>query len=65
VEDVETSFGLQARRDAGDEIAQLLRFVAGSAKSEHGADHIAVLPTAGGISMSSSGGVVGDGGIAA
>ena len=65
VEDVETSFGLQARRDAGDEIAQLLRFVAGSSRSEHGADHIAVLPTAGGISMSSSGGVVTDGGIAA
>jgi protease-4 len=65
VEDVETSFGLQARRDAADEVAQLVRFVAGTSKSEHGADHVAVLPAAGGISMSSGAGVVGDGGIAA
>jgi protease-4 len=65
VEQVETSFGLQARRDAGDEIAQLIRFIAGTSRSEHGGEHIAVLPTAGGISMT-SGGVVGGGdGIAA
>jgi protease-4 len=65
VDEVETSFGLQARRDAGDEIAQLIRFVAGTSKSDHSGDHVAVLPTAGGISMT-AGGVVGGGdGIAA
>lgn len=64
VEEVETSFGLQARRDAGDELAQLLRFIAGTSRSDHSGDKVVVLPTAGGISMS-GGGVVGGEGIAA
>ncbi|MEO8178503.1 MAG: S49 family peptidase [Deltaproteobacteria bacterium] len=61
VDEVETSFGLQARRDAGDELEQLLRFIAGTSKSDHGGDQVAVLATAGGISMTGGGAVGGDG----
>jgi protease-4 len=64
VEEIETSFGLQERRDAGDQIAQLLRFVSGSSKSDRRGARIAVLPTAGGIGMS-GGGVTGGDGISA
>ncbi len=65
VSKVETSFGLSSRRDAAEEITQLIRYLAGVSASEHAGDHIVVLPTAGGINME-SGGVLGGGdGIAA
>jgi protease IV len=65
VDSVETSFGLQSRRNAGDELTQLIRFVAGTSPSQDTGEHIVVLPTAGGINMT-SGGVLGGGdGIAA
>jgi protease-4 len=64
-DEVETSFGLQARRDAAGEIAQLLRFLAGTSKSDNGDDHVAVIPAAGGISMGGGGGLTGGDGITA
>ncbi len=65
VEEVETSFGLQARRDAAGEIAQLLRFIAGTSRSDGGDAHIAVVPAAGAISMGGGGGLTGSDGISA
>ncbi|HVZ36739.1 MAG TPA: S49 family peptidase [Polyangiaceae bacterium] len=64
-DDIETAFGGQNRRDAADEIAQLVRFIAGAAPSEHGKDHIVVLPLAGGINMNAGGALGGSDGIAA
>lgn len=65
VEEVETSFGLEARRDAASEIGQLIRFLAGTSKGDSGGDHVAVIPAAGGISMGAGGGLSGGDGIAA
>jgi protease-4 len=65
VKDTETSFGLSARRDAAEEVAQLIRFIAGSSKSESGDDHIVILPTSGSISMTAGSALGGGDGIAA
>jgi protease-4 len=65
VERVETSVGLDARRDAAEEISALIQALAGAERSKGGPDHIAVLTTAGGINMGSEGVFGGDEGIAA
>jgi len=61
VDKVETSFGLDARRDAAEEIAQLISAIAGARHAEGGTEHVAVLTTAGGINMQSEGMFGGDG----
>jgi protease-4 len=64
VDDIETSVGFSARRDATEEITALIRTLAGASASEPTGEHVVVLPTAGGITMESSG-VLGGEGIAA
>ncbi len=61
VDKVESSTGLASRRDAGEEIAQLIRSLAGASGSDHSGEHVAVLTTAGGINMQPSGMFGGDG----
>ena len=61
VDKVETSFGLDARRDAAEEIAQLISAIAGARHAEGGTEHVAVLTTAGGINMQPEGMFGGDG----
>ena len=65
VDRVETSFGLDARHDAAQEITQLIQVLAGARRSEGGRDHIAVLTASGGINMQPQGVVGGGDGIAA
>lgn len=65
VDAVETSRGLDTRRDAAAEISALLQALAGSRHSEGGSPHIAVLTTAGGINMEAGGVLDGGDGIAA
>jgi protease-4 len=65
VDVVETSSGLDTRRDAAEEISALLQALAGSRGSEGGSPHIAVLTTAGGINMEAGGVLDGGDGIAA
>ena len=55
VDGVETSFGLDARRDAADEISQLIQAIAGTRRSEGGKEHVVVLTAAGGINMEPDG----------
>jgi protease-4 len=65
VDSVETSSGLDARRDAAEEISALIQALAGARRPSGGREHIAVLTTAGGINLEPEG-VLGDGdGIAA
>ena len=65
VDKVETSFGQSAKRTAADEVAQLIRYVAGSTPSEERKAHIAVLTASGGISMQPGNSLGGGDGIAA
>jgi protease-4 len=65
VDAVETSIGLDARRDAGQEISALIQALAGTRRPTGGREHIAVLTTAGGINMEPEGVLGGDDGIAA
>jgi protease IV len=65
VDRVETSAGLEARRDAAEEIAALIQALAGAEPARGGPDRIAVLTTAGGINMESEGVFGGEEGIAA
>jgi protease-4 len=65
VDAVETSIGLDARRDAADEISALIQSLAGARRAQGGREHIAVLTTAGGINMESESVFGGGDGIAA
>jgi protease-4 len=65
VDEVETSFGLDARHGAAEELTQLIQVLAGSRRSEGGRDHITVLTTTGGINMEPDGALGGGDGIAA
>ncbi|HWO08490.1 MAG TPA: S49 family peptidase, partial [Polyangiaceae bacterium] len=64
VDTVETSFGLDGRRSAAEELTQLIQALAGVRRAEGGSDHIAVLTATGGINMEPEG-VFGGEGIAA
>jgi len=61
VDGVETSFGLDARRDAAEEISELIQAIAGTRRSQGGKDHVVVLTTSGGINMEPEGVLGGDG----
>jgi protease-4 len=61
VDAVETSVGLASRRDAADEIARLIRALAGASSSDAAGEHVVVLTTAGGITMEPEGVFGGDG----
>jgi protease-4 len=61
VDAVETSFGLEARRDAAEEISALIQAIAGTRRSTGGKEHVVVLTTAGGINMEAEGVLGGDG----
>jgi protease-4 len=61
VDGVETSFGLESRRDAAEAISELIQAIAGTRRSTGGAEHVVVLTTAGGINMEAQGMLGGDG----
>ena len=61
VDGVETSFGLEARRGAAEEISELIQAIAGTRRSQGGKDHVVVLTAAGGINMEPEGMLGGDG----
>lgn len=60
-EHVEKVFGQGARGDAAAEIAQLIRWIAGSSPPEKSVEHVAVVTAVGGIDMEPSGPLGGDG----
>lgn len=65
VDHVESSPGLDARRDAAGALTQLIQVLAGARRSEGGRDHVSVLTATGGINMEPEGVLGGGDGIAA
>jgi protease-4 len=61
VDDIESSADLASRRNAADEIGQLLRAIAGASSADAAGEHVAVLTTAGAIAMEAEGIFGGDG----
>jgi protease-4 len=64
VDSVQSSFGVEARRDAVQELAELIRLISGAESRRGIGDRVVVLPAEGSIDMS-GGGPFSEGGIAA
>jgi protease-4 len=64
VDAVQGSFGVEARRDAAKELAQIIRLLSGAQERRGRGDRVVVLPAEGSIDMS-GGGPFSEGGIAA
>ena len=62
---LESAFGQGSRRDAADEVAQLIRMIAGASPSDERRDHVAVVTATGSITMTPSGAFGSGDGIAA
>jgi protease-4 len=64
VDNVQSSFGVEARRDAAKELAEVIRLLSGAESRRGIGDRVVVLPAEGSIDMS-GGGPFSEGGIAA